>query len=213
MILLIDFLRQWVINIVIVIIFVIITDVILPEGSIKKYVKIIIGTFILLTIIKPFMNIKNISDDFYKSYKEMSIALNGEKELIDTEVLSSYQKLKAMEIYESKLKEQIISAVSYKTSLDRSNIDVILDIDKNQESNKYGMINNVLVIMNMDDKTDKIEKIKKVEIGNREKVIYKDETEYTFSEKKSTDDVRNMLSEILSIGKDNIQVKLSVENN
>lgn len=159
------------------------------------------------------MNIKNISDDFYKSYKEMSIALNGEKELIDTEVLSSYQKLKAMEIYESKLKEQIISAVAYKTSLDRSNIDVILDIDKNQESNKYGMINNVLVIMNMDDKTDKIEKIKKVEIGNREKVIYKDETEYTFSEKKSTDDVRNMLSEILSIGKDNIQVKLSVENN
>ena len=75
------------------------------------------------------------------------------------------------------------------------------------------MINNVLVIMNMDDKTDKIEKIKKVEIGNREKVIYKDETEYTFNEKKSTDDVRNMLREILSIGKDNIQVKLSVENN
>ncbi|NLM43065.1 MAG: stage III sporulation protein AF [Clostridiales bacterium] len=209
----IDFLRNWIINIVIVTIFVIITDVILPEGSIKKYVKVIIGTFILITIIKPFTDIKNISDDFYKSYKETSIVLNGEKELIDTEVLNSYQKLKAIEIYESRLKEQIISAVSYKTSLDKTNIDVILDINTNYESNKYGMINNVLVIMNMEDKNSQIEKIKNVEIGNRENVIYKEETEYTFNEKKSTEDVKTLLGDILNIGKDNIQVKLSVENN
>ena len=213
MVLLIDFLRNWIINIVIVTIFVIITDVILPEGSIKKYVKVIIGTFILITIIKPFTDIKNISDDFYKSYKETSIVLNGEKELIDTEVLNSYQKLKAIEIYESRLKEQIISAVSYKTSLDKTNIDVILDINTNYESNKYGMINNVLVIMNMEDKNSQIEKIKNVEIGNRENVIYKEETEYTFNEKKSTEDVKTLLGDILNIGKDNIQVKLSVENN
>lgn len=130
----IEFLRSWVLNIVIIIIFITITDVVLPEGNIKKYVRVIIGTFVLLTIIKPFINITDIANDFERAYIEANVVLNGDNELFDKEVLSSYQNKKAIEIYESKLKDMITSAVSYKTSINKKNIDVTININKNQDS-------------------------------------------------------------------------------
>lgn len=208
-----EFLRGWIINIVIIIIFLTITDITLPESGVKKYIRVIIGTFVLLTIIKPLMNLSDVANDFQKSYFETSITLNGEKELIDKEVLNSYQSMKAIGIYESKLKDQIVSAVSYKTTIDKNNIKVVLDINKNQDSSEFGSINNVSIILNAKEKTNGIEKIKKVEIGEEEKVIYKKEEEYNFNEKTSTDEIRNMLSEILGIKKDKVQVKLLVEKN
>lgn len=208
-----EFLRGWIINIVIIIIFLTITDITLPESGVKKYIRVIIGTFVLLTIIKPLMNLSDVANDFQKSYFETSITLNGEKELIDKEVLNSYQSMKAIGIYESKLKDQIVSAVSYKTTIDKNNIKVVLDVNKNQDSSEFGSINNVSIILNAKEKTNGIEKIKKVEIGEEEKVIYKKEEEYNFNEKTSTDEIRNMLSEILGIKKDKVQVKLLVEKN
>ena len=207
----IEFLRNWVINIVIIIIFVIITDVVLPEGNIKKYVRVIIGTFVLLTIIKPFISITDLANDFERTYIETNVVLNTDKKLLDKEVLNSYQNAKAIEIYESRLKDQIASAVSYKASVDKKNIDVSLDINKNQNSNDFGLINSVIVIIYNQKKGDKIEKIKKVRIGEEEKVIYNEVEEYNFNEKTSTADIRNMLSEILGINKDKVQVKLFVE--
>ncbi|MGI5998352.1 MAG: stage III sporulation protein AF, partial [Lutispora sp.] len=190
---------------------VIITDVVLPEGNIKKYVRVIIGTFVLLTIIKPFISITDLANDFERTYIETNVVLNTDKKLLDKEVLNSYQNAKAIEIYESRLKDQIASAVSYKASVDKKNIDVSLDINKNQNSNDFGLINSVIVIIYNQKKGDKIEKIKKVRIGEEEKVIYNEVEEYNFNEKTSTADIRNMLSEILGINKDKVQVKLFVE--
>ncbi|SHI92770.1 stage III sporulation protein AF [Lutispora thermophila] len=203
-----EFIRNWIINIVIVIIFLTITDIVLPEGSVKKYIKVIIGTFVLLTIIQPLINISDVSSNFQKSYLETSIILNGEKELIDKEVLSSYQSMKAIDIYESKLKDQIASAISYKTSINKNNINIVLDINKNQHSNEFGSINNVSITLNTHKEVNNIEKVKKVDIREKEKVIYVKEEEYNFNEKTLTDEIKNMLSEILGIKRDKVQVKL-----
>jgi len=210
---LIEFLRSWVLNIVIIIIFITITDVVLPEGNIKKYVRVIIGTFVLLTIIKPFINITDIANDFERAYIEANVVLNGDNELFDKEVLSSYQNKKAIEIYESKLKDMITSAVSYKTSINKKNIDVTININKNQDSSEFGMISNISVIIDNQEKEGKIEKIKKVRIGEEEKVIYNEAEEYNFNEKTSTADIRNMLSEMLGIDNNKVQVKLIAEKN
>ena len=51
----------------------------------------------------------------------------------------------------------------------------------------------------------------KVKIGNDEKVIYKEEKEYNLNEKTSSDEICEMLSKMLGIDKNKIQVKLAVE--
>lgn len=207
----IELLRPWVINIVAIIIFVIIADIILPDGSIKRFVKVIVGLFVLLAIIQPLIYIKDIRYDFEKSYLQTSIALSQENEMQDKEVLGNFQRAKALELYEANLKDQIATAVSYKSSIDKSDIDVILDIVKDQKSSEFGRLNNVQVILTSIEDKSSIEKIKKVEIGKEEKVIYKEEQEYNFNEKTSSEEIIDMLSKMLGIDRDKIQVRLAVD--
>lgn len=207
----IELLKPWVINIVAIIIFVIIADIIMPEGSIKRFVKVIVGLFVLLAIIQPLIHIKDIRYDFEKSYVETSIILSGEGDLQDKEVMGRFQKTKALEIYEANLKNQIASAVSYRKSIDKRSIEVFLDINKDEESNEFGRLNNVEVILPSNKDKSQIEKIKKVEIGKEEKVIYKEEQEYNFNEKTSSEEIIDMLSKMFGIDRGKVQVKLAVE--
>jgi len=208
---LIEFLKPWVINIVIIILFVIITDIVLPDGSMKRYVRVIIGIFVLLAIIQPFIHIKDIKYDFEKSYIETSIILDNKNLLDDKEVLGKYQKIKALEIYEKNLTDKITAAISYKESISKNSIVVKLDINKDHQDSKFGTLNSVQVLIPKEEQTGNIEKIKKVEIGKEEKVIYKQEKEYNFNDKTSSDEIRDMLSKMLGINKDKVQVKLAVE--
>lgn len=207
----IEFLKPWVINIVIIILFVIITDIILPDGSMKRYVRVIIGIFVLLAIIQPFIHIKDIKYDFEKSYIESSIILDNKNLLDDKEVLGKYQKIKALEIYEKNLTDKITAAISYKESISKNSIVIKLDINKDHQDSKFGTLNSVQVLIPKEEQTGNIEKIKKVEIGKEEKVIYKQEKEYNFNDKTSSDEIRDMLSKMLGIDKDKVQVKLAVE--
>lgn len=207
----IEFLKPWVINIVIIILFVIITDIVLPDGSMKRYVRVIIGIFVLLAIIQPFIHIKDIKYDFEKSYIETSIILDNKNLLDDKEVLGKYQKIKALEIYEKNLTDKITAAISYKESISKNSIVVKLDINKDHQDSKFGTLNSVQVLIPKEEQTGNIEKIKKVEIGKEEKVIYKQEKEYNFNDKTSSDEIRDMLSKMLGINKDKVQVKLAVE--
>lgn len=207
----IEFLKPWVINIVIIILFVIITDIVLPDGSMKRYVRVIIGIFVLLAIIQPFIHIKDIKYDFEKSYIESSIILDNKNLLDDKEVLGKYQKIKALEIYEKNLTDKITAAISYKESISKNSIVIKLDINKDHQDSKFGTLNSVQVLIPKEEQTGNIEKIKKVEIGKEEKVIYKQEKEYNFNDKTSSDEIRDMLSKMLGINKDKVQVKLAVE--
>ena len=207
----IEFLKTWVINIVIIILFVIITDIVLPDGSIKRYVRVIIGIFVLLAIIQPFIHIKDIQYDFEKSYIETSIILDNKSFLDNKEVLGKYQKVKALEIYERNITDQITAAISCKKSISKNSIGVKLDINKDHQDSRFGTLNSVQVLILKREQTGDIEKIKKVEIGKEEKVIYKEEKEYNFNDKTSSDEIRDMLSKMLGIDKDKVQVKLAVE--
>lgn len=59
----VEFLNDWIEQIAIAVIIVSLFEMILPNGNIKKYVKIILGFFIVFNIISPFVN-KNIYKDF-----------------------------------------------------------------------------------------------------------------------------------------------------
>lgn len=51
----IDFFSSWGQGIIVAVIIGTIIEMILPEGSLKKYIKVVIGIYILFTIISPFM--------------------------------------------------------------------------------------------------------------------------------------------------------------
>ena len=61
----IDFFREWIEQIVFSVIIVSIFEMLLPNGKIRKYIKMILGIFIVFNIISPFVkgsNLYNLND-------------------------------------------------------------------------------------------------------------------------------------------------------
>ena len=75
-----DFLKDWIINIVTISLILILFEMIIPTGKIKKIINLVSGFILLIVIINPFIELKNqnyrlsettISDSFYIDKKEV----------------------------------------------------------------------------------------------------------------------------------------------
>jgi stage III sporulation protein AF len=53
----VDFLKNWIINIVTIVMVVVLLEIILPSGKMKKYVSLVTGFIIMIAIINPFVGI------------------------------------------------------------------------------------------------------------------------------------------------------------
>ena len=103
----INFLSSWVKNLSLALIIVSILEMILPDNKTKKYVKMVMGLYILFSIISPFMensdkfNLNDVNLDFYKEDIE-------ETSSISTEVDQSSMDKRLDEIYKEELQKDII---------------------------------------------------------------------------------------------------------
>jgi stage III sporulation protein AF len=89
-------LRLWTQNILIAVIISIIVEMILPEGSNKKYVKVISGLYILYVIINPILNlgIEDSDFDLKNIINGVSVQTFSEEDVAKTYILSLENALK-----------------------------------------------------------------------------------------------------------------------
>ena len=150
----VKFINSWAQGIILAVIIATIIEIILPEGNNKKYVKTIIGIYILFSIIYPLLT--KISN---KSININSIITSANREIskyeTDTNITlktNSYIE----ETYKSKIEEDIKNEVlqkGYKVSSLNTSIEI-----KHEE--EYGQINEILI------KIEKTEKTETEEINN-----------------------------------------------
>ena len=135
----IDFLRTWANQIIVAVIIATILEMLLPNGSNKKYIKMIIGIYVLFTIIEPIItkvtgNNLDISNFNYEKYFD--------KETIETtsqDFEDNNSKL-IREAYIDNVKNDI------KTRIKQKGYEVInlsIDIIENENQDKYGTIENI----------------------------------------------------------------------
>ena len=91
----IDFLREWIEQIAVAVIIASIFEIILPEGKTKKYIKMILGVFIVFNMISPFVNGSTLYDfnvnDIVGNYmQEITVDDTGTKQSIDDKVEEMY---------------------------------------------------------------------------------------------------------------------------
>lgn len=187
----IEIINSWAQKIIIVVIICTIIEMILPEGKNKKYIKTVIGIYVVFTIISPIISkLNNTSLDLNKYFnKENNLSIETSS-IIDT---NEYIE----EVYTENLKTDIkakIAAINYQTK----EIDLQIET-KNEET--YGAILGVeLKVQKMYEeiKTNTI-KIEKIIIGEEkiEQVNISDE------EKKH---IKQYLAEMYCIREENIVV-------
>lgn len=106
----INFLSSWVKNLSLALIVVSILEMILPNSKTKKYIKMVMGLYILFSIISPFIdsknfNLENINMDFYEKTS---------KEASSIEVNQTSMDIRINQIYKEQLEKDITNKLKGK---------------------------------------------------------------------------------------------------
>lgn len=139
----IEFLKNWCEGIIVAVILSMIIESILPEGNHKKYVKVVIGIYIIFTILNPFLGKLDSNIKFSDQLNLPAL----ETETIDT---ANIQKMYANGIEET-LKNTIQEQFEYTVK----KIEITYD-------EAYETIEEI----NLQLETTAVSQIEKVEIGN-----------------------------------------------
>lgn len=210
MIILIEWISTWAEQIVVAVVIASIIEMLLPNGNNKKYIKAIIGVYILFTIISPiigkFVNIDLKDIDYEKYFKEIET-----QETISGNLTINNEK--AMEeIYINNLKADMKNKLEEKDYVVEN---IILNVELEAEKN-YGKINEIVLAISKPSKesdniiketnnTIAINKIEEVKIGNKienEKEI-KIKREISISDKN---EVKEYLASVYDVKKKNIRI-------
>lgn len=200
---LIKFINSWAQGIILAVIIATIIEIIIPEGNNKKYVKTVIGLYILFTIIYPLItkisnNKLNFDSIIAKTSKEVS--------MYDSKVANSIETNTYIEnTYKNNLKEKIKGAIEEKGY-------TILDFNlyiETQNEEAYGQINSIVLKLQKANKeqntikgVNKIEEIN-VNIKNNKTENLKTEKELTDSEIKT---IKEYLNNMYSIEEERIHI-------
>ena len=177
----INFLSLWVKNLSLALIVVSILEMLLPNNKTKKYIKMVMGLFILFSIIAPFVNNSNVFnfniEDVYSNYsKEISSTTDEVNQVSMNERLNQLYKEQLESDITKKVEEKGYDVRKCKVNAHISESDtgiesITLEIDgknseKNDKSDKSSETNSTENMNNtLEDKIVKeIQKIQKVEI-------------------------------------------------
>ena len=171
----IKFINSWAQGIILAVIIATIIEIILPEGKNKKYVKTVIGVYILFTIIYPFINKftkTNLNTLIENTTKQMSTYQENNSLKIDTDkyIESTYKK---------KIEEDIRKRANEK-NLNITSLNVYIETE---DENRYGMLNSLVMKVEKNEtskKNNDVNQIKEINISknvqNNEIIENKDKT-------------------------------------
>lgn len=206
----IEWISTWAEQIVVAVIIASIIEMLLPNGNNKKYIKAIIGVYILFTIISPiigkFVNIDLKDIDYEKYFKEVET-----QETISQSLTTNNEKTMG-EIYISNLKADMKNKLEEKGyRVENINLNVELEDEKS-----YGKINEIVLEISKSSKesenitkeannTIAINKIEEVKIGNK----IENEKEIKIKREISNGDkneVKDYLASVYDVKKKNIRI-------
>ena len=220
----IDWISSWASAVIVAVIIGTIIEIILPEGNSKKYIKVVIGIYVLFTIISP------VITKFTGSSIEVSNILNLTEYVEEAKDASKIQNTiqddnenNIMNIYSEGIKNDIRTKLEIK-GYNTTNIEVkianddsynILSINvnvnkisiNNQEENEDKNDNE-----NLDKEIEKVESINKIQIdigknSNTDKSIEEDNKsgDYTLNNREKNE-LKEYLSNVYEIKEDKITI-------
>ena len=179
----INFINSWAKGLVFAIVIATIIEMVLPEGNNKKYVKTIIGIYILFVIIYPIISkLTNSNLNIDKTISKTAEQFNK----YENSNISIQTNAYIEETYKQKINEDLRNRLSEK-NYDINSIELNIEVD-NQE--KYGEIKNIILNISKSDQG----------IGNNE-----------MKEKYTINNVKDV--EINSVNKKNNNTKKTSKKN
>ena len=222
-----DWISDWAGGIIVAVIIGTIIEMILPEGNSKKYIKVVIGVYVLFTIVSPIITKftgKNIEvsdilelDKYIEEAEESVKAQNTIQNNNQSSIMNMYASgIKDDMEAKIKAKGYIVNSIDIGVADDESYIIqyISLEVEKNEDSkNTNEETENNSKENNMGNIVEPIESIEKVDINinNESSNTIKEDNEnddskknkLSYSEKK---DLKEYLSSVYEVSEDDITI-------
>lgn len=158
----IDFLSLWAQQVIVAVIIATIIEMILPDNKSKKYIKMIIGMYILFSIISPFLKNTN-----FLNFEEFDLTQYASSSTSSTKVNQESMDKRLLKLYIDELEKDIKNKVKEEGYIANScKIDAILD-DKAQNKgiNKIELRVSKLENTENQENNSSVNKVEKVKIN------------------------------------------------
>lgn len=207
-----EFLRSWIVNIVTITIVLVLFEIIIPSGKIKKIINLVSGFVLLIAVINPFLSLRNQNFDLGENITADSLYIDKKEMETSSRYLEEKQMKQVSQVYKNKLSESIKEQTDKLEGVSESMVSV--EINEDFSSDKFGEIKRVTVEIKKGRKqTDSVKinsvvPVKKIDI--KLPFISSKDTEKRDSQdvvsKRLTELVKQNINRSLEISKDNIIV-------
>lgn len=118
----IKFLSSWIEQIAIAVIIVSILEMLLPKGNIKKYIKVVLGIYVIFCVISPFINKQNLYAIDFSNMMDTYNVTDSNQANSNTDIEKMYK-----DTFEDDIK-RTLEREGYKVK--SCNVDAVFDADK-----------------------------------------------------------------------------------
>ena len=205
----ITFIRMWAEGVIVSVIVASIIEMILPEGSSKKYIKVVIGIYILFVIVTPIIN--SFSNKSLDVSQIFDFENKEEYKMVSSNNLEEKNIMNIKNMYEMNLKSDIKNKIQNKGYI-VENVSIDISDDEKYAINKIEVkISGKQEEKVNDKKKEKevitiVNNIEKVKIDlSKNKSETQEEKVYKISEKEATN-LKEYLSNNYDVSVKNIQI-------
>ncbi|QED48583.1 stage III sporulation protein AF [Cytobacillus dafuensis] len=197
-----EFIKEWITNIILFILLATVIDMLLPNSNLQKYTKMVTGLLLIAVILTPIL--KLVSNDFEEALASIpSIEPYGEKNMensieMQKKEIQAWQDayiLEEMAVHLNKLAEEELME-QYGLEI----VNIHLDVNVNDTRDFPENLQKVIVQLKMkDEEAEAVEVVKKVAINTQETLPSK-------KPNKDTEKVASLLAQKWNVNEEKIEV-------
>jgi len=155
------FIKDWVLNIVTLVLFIILIEMLVPSGRMKKYVDLVTGFILIIAIINPFIGLFGGKVKLMDSLTANSDYLDKAEIKKDSSVLEQDRMKQIVEVYRKKIIQRLEQTALDTEGVTSARADVIINEDYN--SDNFGEIKRAYLNIEAKGKKDEIKPVSKVD--------------------------------------------------
>ncbi len=211
----IAFLKSWVLNIVTLVVFILLLEIMIPSGKVRKFVNLLTGLILIMALISPVLDFLGRGLDL-KEFQIADTRFLDRKEIErKSSLLKEEQMKQTTELYRKKLIRQIEESIGKIDGVESIEADVIINEDYRSDS--FGEIKRIYLYVKRGEKTDGIApvtEIEKIRISTRRPQDTGSKSQELYSEGMEAEEIDNEIrqhledtvSRLFGIDKENVVV-------
>ena len=202
------FLKDWILNITALVLFLAVIEILMPSGRMKKYCGLVTGVILIIAIINPFLrffggNLK--LEDIQVTNSNTIDRLEIEK---NSRLLKDEQMKQITEVYRKKIIRQLEDNAMKSKGVAEAKGDVIINEDYNSES--FGEVKRAYLEITTpgeDNGIKPVAKVEQIKIGEEKQ----QETSGADVDPKLKKQLEDSIGSLFSLSRDNIIISKSKE--